>query len=259
MARIRTIKPDFWRNPELSQVSPEAALLAIGLLNIADDEGWFLLNEKLIQADVFPLRELSRSTTVVLRELSDIGYFEVFSTPENRLYGHVVNFSKHQVINNKSTSKISCLELLPYSYGSPTVALPSGKEGKGREKDIPQNAFAEESLNVEPQNTVNETEVMFNTIWDLYGKKVDRAIALKSFSRLKATPELFERICSAVRVYVKSNPDVKFRKHMATYLNNRCWEDEVSPPADNLMNDVISFHTTFNCANTLEEEFQRML
>jgi len=103
MARIRTIKPDFWRSEELSKVSPEAALLAIGLLNHADDDGFFLANPKLIDADVFPLRELSRSTTVLLRELYDIGYVALFSGPDGKSYGQIVNFSLHQVINKKIT------------------------------------------------------------------------------------------------------------------------------------------------------------
>ena len=259
MARIRTIKPEFWRNPELSTVSAETALLAIGLLNVADDEGWFFANENLLKADIFPLRECSLSIHGGLTDLSNIGYIRLFLTPDGRRYGHIVNFSKHQKINRPTPSKIKGLQLLTEGSLSTHGGLTAGKERKGKEKDIQQNAFAGESLSAEPQNTANEIEVMFNTVWDLYGKKVDKAIALKSFSRLKATPELFEKICSAVRVYVKSNPDVKFRKHLATYLNNRCWEDEVWMPADNLVSDAVSFHTTFNCESALEEEFQRML
>ena len=52
MARIRTVKPDFWKDEELSAASPEAALLAIGLLNHSDDEGFFKANPKLIEAEI---------------------------------------------------------------------------------------------------------------------------------------------------------------------------------------------------------------
>ena len=68
MARIRTIKPEFWRNEALSNISSEACLLAIGLLNHCDDEGYFNANPKLVESDVFPLRNLSNTTTVLLRE-----------------------------------------------------------------------------------------------------------------------------------------------------------------------------------------------
>nr|MBF6067360.1 primosomal protein [Klebsiella pneumoniae] len=38
MARIRTIKPEFWTDEDMAEVSEPACLLAIGLLNYADDE-----------------------------------------------------------------------------------------------------------------------------------------------------------------------------------------------------------------------------
>lgn len=135
MARIRTIKPDFWRDELLASISAEAALLAIGLLNHCDDEGYFNANPKLVESDVFPLRTLSKATTELLRELSGIGYIEVFSGSDGKTYGKVSNFEKHQVINKKTSSKIKDLCKEQHHYGSPTVELPLGKEGKGKEKE----------------------------------------------------------------------------------------------------------------------------
>jgi len=133
MARIRTIKPEFWRDELLAGISPEAALLAIGLLNHCDDEGYFNANPKLVESDIFPLRTLSFTTTVLLRELSEIGYIEVYSGFDGKTYGKIVNFEKHQVINKKTASKIKDLCNLQYDYRSPTEPLPTGKERKGKE------------------------------------------------------------------------------------------------------------------------------
>lgn len=136
MARIRTIKPEFWRDEDLSTISAEAALLAIGLLNHADDEGYFNANAKLIESDVFPLRELSGTTTELLNELHRIGYVTMFHGTDGKRYGHIVNFEKHQVINKKNPSKIKPLLDVQEDYGSSTVVLPVGKEqGKEREKE----------------------------------------------------------------------------------------------------------------------------
>jgi hypothetical protein len=140
VSRIRTIKPDFWRDEDLSSVSAEAALLAIGLLNHADDEGYFSANPKLIQADIFPLRELSCSPTVLLEELELIGYVRLFSGPDGRHYGAITNFAKHQVINKPTASKIKELDRLPEDSRSPAVELPSGMEGKGKEKEKEKSA-----------------------------------------------------------------------------------------------------------------------
>jgi len=133
MARIRTIKPEFWRDELLAGISAEAALLAIGLLNHCDDEGYFNANPKLVESDVFPLRVLTNKTTELLRELSVIGYIEMFSGSDKKTYGKVANFEKHQVINKKTPSKIKGLCELRQDYLTPTVALPTGKERNGKE------------------------------------------------------------------------------------------------------------------------------
>jgi hypothetical protein len=133
MARIRTIKPEFWRDEVLASISAEAALLAIGLLNHCDDEGYFNANPKLVESDVFPLRTLTNPTPALLLELSRIGYIEVFSGSDGKTYGKVANFEKHQVINKKTPSKIKDLCELRQDYLTPTVVLPTGKEGNGKE------------------------------------------------------------------------------------------------------------------------------
>ena len=109
MARIRTIKPEFWRDESLASVSSDACLLAIGLLNHCDDEGFFNANPKLVESDIFPLRELSSSTTVLIQELCSIGYITIYQGSDSKTYGHISNFEKHQVINKKTPSKIKGL------------------------------------------------------------------------------------------------------------------------------------------------------
>lgn len=116
----------------MSSVSAEAALLAIGLLNFSDDEGYFKADKKIVQADVFPLRELSGSVTELLQELSGIGYLRLFLGSDKRCYGVINNFLDHQKINKPTPSKIKGLEL-PEDSGSPTEPFRTGKERKGRE------------------------------------------------------------------------------------------------------------------------------
>lgn len=136
MARIRTIKPTFWTDEDMADISEAACLLAIGLLNYADDEGYFNANPKLIKASVFPIRETSGSIPVLLQELSNCGYISLFSAQDGKRYGLINNFTKHQVVNKKTPSKIKELNLLPENYGSDTGGLPLGKEGKGNIKPL---------------------------------------------------------------------------------------------------------------------------
>lgn len=151
MARIRTIKPEFWTDEDMAEVSEAACLLAIGLLNYADDEGYFNANPKLIKAAVFPIREPSVSIPVMLRELSNHGYLSMFYTSDNRQFGLIKNFAKHQVVNKPRPSKIKDMELLPYNYGSTTGSLPLGMDqGSGNGKDKTPLCAREKNLPADP-------------------------------------------------------------------------------------------------------------
>lgn len=136
MARIRTIKPEFWKNEELATISTEAVLLAIGLLNYADDEGLFNANHALIKAEIFPIRNLSRNIPTLLTELQNIGYIFLYNGTDKKSYGKIATFTEHQVINRPQPSKIAHLidftELSVNNHGAFTRER-KGKERKGRE------------------------------------------------------------------------------------------------------------------------------
>ena len=49
MARIRTVKPEFWASEQVMECSPIARLLFIGLWNFCDDAGNHPLSEKTLR------------------------------------------------------------------------------------------------------------------------------------------------------------------------------------------------------------------
>ena len=106
MPRIRTIKPEFWRNRELSKLPEFTRLVAIAVLNLADDEGFFEADPMLVRGDVFPFEDNSLRTHGALTELSRVGYLEVRRTKSKGEIGYVCNFEKHQVINRPTASKL---------------------------------------------------------------------------------------------------------------------------------------------------------
>jgi hypothetical protein len=179
--RIRTIKPEFWASEGLHGLDDFAMLLAIGLLNYADDEGYFNANPALIRASLFPLREDYGSITVALQHLSKRNYLRLFSGEGGRVFGKVENFQKHQVINKPNESKIKglCVSeiLLPEHYRSTTVALPSGtgnreqgtgnreKEGKGVQGET-ESAGVEFSLSLNsPSSSVQKKQSLTDSDW----------------------------------------------------------------------------------------------
>ena len=134
MARIRTIKPEFWQDEDLAALDAETRLLAIGLLNHSDDEGYFKAHPALINAVVFPFSETSVNIHGMLMQLSNVGYLRLFEGVDGKKYGEVVGFTKHQKVNRPSPSKIKPLESFTDNSLNPHGALTGGKEqgtGKG--------------------------------------------------------------------------------------------------------------------------------
>ena len=54
MARIRTVKPEFWQSPQAARCSRDARLCFIGLLNECDDEGRMRWAPKRLAGVLFP-------------------------------------------------------------------------------------------------------------------------------------------------------------------------------------------------------------
>ena len=57
MARIRTIKPEFWEDEKLAKLPVHARLLFIGTWNFADDNGALLANPVLMKSHIFPYED----------------------------------------------------------------------------------------------------------------------------------------------------------------------------------------------------------
>jgi hypothetical protein len=159
MARIRTIKPEFWSHEELSAFPESVHILAAALLNYADDEGYFNANIQLIKASCFPIREPSVTIPVAIQYLSSIRYIRTGSTVDGKVYGHVIKFKEHQVVNKPKKSKIAELSItwvvVPEESRINTVVVPEesreewkGMEGNGREL-LPTTATQTENIFIE--------------------------------------------------------------------------------------------------------------
>lgn len=110
MARIRTIKPDFWEDEGIAVLSRDARLLYIATWNLADDEGLLRWTPEYLKAQVFPydsdltLRRLGKLMT----EIVDNDF--VFPYEAGRMgnqLAFVVRFHQHQRINRPQFSRLS--------------------------------------------------------------------------------------------------------------------------------------------------------
>jgi len=65
----------------------------------------------------------------------------------------------------------------------------------------------------------------FEYWWNLYDLKVGKEKCMKKWSKL--TEKEKSECIAATPSYVHSTPDKQFRKRPLTYLNGKCWNDEI--------------------------------
>lgn len=103
MARIRSIKPSFWSDESVAEMSLEARLLAIGLISFADDEGRFLASTTAVAGYVFPHDRFPASKIQRwMDEVEGTGMVRLY-TVRGREYGVFPNW-RHQRINRPTPS-----------------------------------------------------------------------------------------------------------------------------------------------------------
>jgi len=110
--RIRTVKPDFWTHEIMAGLPEFTRLLALALLNYADDEGYFMASEKLIQGTLFPFLDDSKKIPRAIQELSRMGYLQLGFFQDGRKAGRIVNFTKHQRVDKPKTSSIKACMII---------------------------------------------------------------------------------------------------------------------------------------------------
>lgn len=150
MARIRTIKPEFFKNYKLFKAELESGLplrLAFsGLWTVADREGRFEWIPEQIKIDVLPYDDMDFSR--VMDALWTRGYVEKYAIDE-QVFGWIPGFKDHQVINNREKESIipepnenniltrdSRVNHASVTRIRSAQAERKGKEGKGREQGI---------------------------------------------------------------------------------------------------------------------------
>lgn len=106
MARIRTIKPEFFTSLTVAGLPVEARLTFVGLWTHVDDEGRCVDDARLVKAAVWPLDDrLSADVEQDLRALSESSLILRYKVG-GRSYLAVRSWCEHQRINRPTKSKL---------------------------------------------------------------------------------------------------------------------------------------------------------
>jgi hypothetical protein len=231
MARIRTIKPDFWSDGKVVGLSPEARLLFIGSWNFAlCDDGHLPDDPMGLKLKVLPADQVDG--VVLLEELLAAGVVVRGATPDGRSYLHVPRLRDHQKVDNRwtprcfvcSSAKLPSAPSAPSdspslpetraSFTEPHRASPSltaVKERKGKEE--------KKDLSGKPDEAPG-----FAEFYAAYPRKEARRKAEQAWRAAikRATPE--DIMAGLARFPFK--PERQYQPLPASWLNADRWADE---------------------------------
>jgi len=235
MARIRTIKPEFWSDSKTGTLSGNATKLLIGMLNFSDDYGVIEYDIPMLKVKIFPY-EKSTSTKCVSKPLIDEllpkGLVVLFKWDnDTKPYLLIRNFNRHQKVDRPSQPLIDGFNLkdlqksINNCQDSPSTrrvlgegSLCNGREGKGRERKGREGNI----YNVD----------CFKTLWDKYPRKEGYKEALKHFNVSVANDKDLENINTALNNYInhiiQNKIEKKYIKMGSTWFNN--WQDWIQNP-----------------------------
>lgn len=142
MARIRTVKPELFKNDELAALPVAARLLFIGLFCLSDREGRLEDRPKRIKAEIYPYDNIDVDDQ--LTRLQSAGFIKRYEVGEMKAI-QVINFKKHQRITGSEATTPSeippegGMETPRKHFGNTLetsekhLGRQEGKEGKGKE------------------------------------------------------------------------------------------------------------------------------
>ncbi|MCO5147534.1 MAG: hypothetical protein M9895_15310 [Aquamicrobium sp.] len=234
MARIRTIKPEFFKHEELFDAEVETGLplrLAYaGLWTQCDREGRFAWRPRQLKIDILPYDEVDFSR--VLDALATRG-FVVKYTCDGRDFGFVLSWRRHQVINNRETASVlppppeKIEEIDASSTRQSRVAHAGKEEGKGRErkgKEEPDGSLSETSSDAPLKAARKQTyPEAFEAFWSDYPRtpNMSKPKALAAWKKLAAEDRsACHRAVTPYRAFLASKPDHP-TMHAATFINER--------------------------------------
>lgn len=213
MARIRTIKPEFFTSEDIVSLPPLARLLYVAVWCEADKEGRLVWKPRTLKLRYFP------GDACDIDELCGL----LVASGLVVLYGdglaYIPTFRAHQHINpRESDSQLPVPTVkarVPTRAPRVTDASPTRREeGKGREGKGKEHASA------------------FDAFWEAWPKserKQDKAKCAEKFKAGKLA-DVLDAILADIEVKKRTDKwQQGYIEAPEVYLNNRRWEDGVTP------------------------------
>lgn len=201
---------DWTASEAIDLLSPEAEIFFTRLIMKADDYGSFYSNPKLIRAALFPLKEYKDSSiSKWINECIDAKILFAYAV-DGKEYLRIVNFGQ-RLRNMRNTF--------------PQPDNNAQQSAASRRESPPETETKRNETEVETETKQVTVWPSFIDFWELYDKKQDKPKCEKKWKNIKQGAR--EKIMEHLELYVRSTPDIQYRKNPLTYLTNESWNDEI--------------------------------
>jgi len=223
MARIRTIKPEFFTDYKLYEIEKETQLpirvAYAGLWTQCDREGRFEWIPEQLKIGVLPYDNIDFAR--VLDALVTRGLLVKYASKEGN-FGCVKHFKNHQIVNNRE--KDSTIPEPPPDNDVTRESRVEHAPLKGRERNNIKKTKQKKSDEVEYSEE-------FLEFYELYPRKEDKKPAAIKYQKIVSNDEAtHEQIMAGAKKYVAyiraKNKDDDFIKLPSTWLNKASWNNE---------------------------------
>lgn len=207
MARIRSIKPEFFTSETIAALSLSARLTFIGLWTYVDDNGVGLDNELLITAAIWPLERDNLETLARTREdIASLSRARLVSRYQDSRKGylHVTSWDEHQKVDHPRKPRYplpseACV-IVPLTSGIESVddALATDSRQTRDDFDPEQGAGSRDQGSGNPpnppgggkrsgrQNYDYDDDPVFGHFWSVFPKKKGKPAAYAAWQKALA-------------------------------------------------------------------------
>ncbi len=260
--RIRTIKPEFWRSRDISDLNIEDRFLFIGLWSYVDDNGVGVYDVAIIAAELFA-HDLSRDSRETLarvsgglQRLSDKGLITLYSDEKRDLL-HINTWTSHQRIDKPGKARYprpdAVRDTLATSSRDSRDTLAPGTEEQSTRGTVlitPPSPSLDADAPTETEEVANENQPTpkpkpkpkprtypddFQAFWDAYPRRTAKADAYKAWKAATKRASTETITTAAARYAADPNlPDPQYIPYPATWLRSDSWDNPPEPPRHDL-------------------------
>jgi hypothetical protein len=266
MARIRSLKPEFWADEDLADLPRDARLLYMGLWNLSDEHGRLRGDARYVKGQLFPYDDDLDATAIdnLLWLLAKAGKVQRYEA-EGRSYLFLPTLSRHQRLEpDKVESKLPPAPVVVSESSQPKPrpdeSAPDPDESASREEDhallygTGSMEHGSGSMVVSRDSVRAKPASAFERFWVIYPRRTGKITARKAWDRAIKFADGAEILAGAERYRDDPNRDPQFTKHPETWLNAGCWNDEPLPPRSNGMREVNGLRLSDRTIENLERE-----